>query len=574
VTARTNLLTWTIVGLAQVYPADVEADDELARALSFLEAEVSPEELLRAGYGAGCVVGLAWLPIVLLAPATYRPMTLVLGIALALGLVHAVQRGPIALAALGRSRALGAAPDLIGRAILRLRVDPATEAAVAFAAESGDGPLAASLRRHVRATAGSAGSGLDGFAAEWHGWFPALSRASHLLASAGSASAARRERALERSLEAVLEGTHERLQSFVTSMGGPITGLYAFGVLLPLALVAVVPGARAAGVPVTLPVVVVVYDLLLPAILVAASGWLLVRRPVAFPAPDLDRSHPDVTDEWWLAPLAGVTAGATGGIAAATLIGRWATVIALLGIGGGVALVVHYRPIVRVREEITEIEAGLPDACYLIGRRVDDGYAVERALELAAEELPGATGDVLAEAGRRCRVLGVGPAVALHGERGALSTVPSRRVHSTARLITLATREGQPAGQAIVAMAGHLEDLQSVEREARHSLARLTGTLRTTAAVFGPLVAGATVALADGMSAFGAETDAVGTMPTAGLGTAVGVYVLLLAVVLTTLATGIEHGLDRPLAGYRVGIATSVGTVVFLGGFLGAGLLF
>lgn len=568
------MLSSTITELARVYPADVEASDELIRALVFLEIDVPPAEFVRAGYGAGAVIGLTCLPLAVLAPATYRPLVIVLAIGLALGVVHAVHRGPVAVAALGRSRALGAAPDLIGRAILRMRVDPATEAAVAFAADSGEGPLAASLRRHVRATAGAAGTGLDGFAAEWREWFPALARASHLLAAAGSAGAARRERALERSLEAVLEGTHARLQSFVTNMGGPITGLYAFGVLLPLALVAVLPGARAAGVPVTLPVVVVVYDLVLPGILLVAAGWLLVRRPVAFPAPDLDRSHPDVPDRWWAAPLAGTTAGCSGTLVADLLIGRWAAPIALIGLGGGVALVVHYRPIVVVREEIKAIEEGLPDALYLLGRRVDDGYAVERAMELAAEELPDATGDVLADAARRSRVLGVGPAAALRGEHGALATVPSRRAHSTAQLLTLATREGQPAGQAIVAMAGHLEDLQSVEREARHSLARLTGTLRNTAAIFGPLVAGATVALADGMADFGGETEAIGTMPTAGLGIAVGAYVLLLAVVLTTLATGIDHGLDRPLTGYRVGLATASGTLVFLGGFLGAGMLF
>ncbi|AGN02035.1 hypothetical protein L593_10450 [Salinarchaeum sp. Harcht-Bsk1] len=568
------MLTRTVRGLARLYPADVEASDDLARALSFLEAGVTPANVVRAGYGAGAVVACCVLPFAFLPPTAYRPIALVLGTGLALGVVHAVHRGPIALAALGRSRALGAAPDLIGRAILRMRVDPATESAVAFAADSGDGPLAASLRRHVRATAGAAGSGLDGFAAEWREWFPALARACHLLAAAGSAGAARRERALERSLEAVLEGTHERLQSFVTSMGGPITALYAFGVLLPLALVAVVPGARAAGLPVTLPVVVVIYDLVLPAILVGAAGWLLVRRPVAFPAPPIDRSHPDVPDRPWAGPLAGVAVGGIGAVLATILIGQWAGAIALCGIGGGVALVVYARPIVAVREEIRAIENGLPDALYLIGRRVDDGYSVERALELAAEQLPDATGDLLADAARRCRVLGVGPDVALRGEHGALATVPSRRVHSTAQLLTLATQEGTPAGQAIIAMAGHLEDLQSVEREARHSLARLTGTLRNTAAIFGPLVAGATVALADGMGAFGADTEAVGTMPTAGLGIAVGAYVLLLAVVLTTLATGIEHGLDRPLASYRVGLATTSATVVFLVGFLGAGLLF
>jgi len=560
-------------GLASVYPGDVEASEELERSLAFLDAGVDPPTVVRAGYGAAVVVALLAVPLPLLVPTAFVPVTAALVLALALGVAHAIHRAPVAIAALGRSRALGAAPDLVGRAILRMRVDPAPEAAVAFAAESGHGPLAASLRRHVRGTAGAAGSGLDGFAAEWRDWFPALARSSHLLAAAGSASAARRERALERSLSAVLEGTHDRLQSFVSRMGGPVTGLYAFGVLLPLALVAVVPGARAAGVPVTLPAVAVLYDLVLPSVLVVAAGWLLVRRPVAFPAPDLDRSHPDVSGRWWIGPAAGAGAGIAGAAVASLAVGAWAGPIALVGLGGGVALACHYRPVVAVREEVRAIEDGLPDALYLVGRRVDDGYSVERALALAADDLAGETGDLFADAARRSRTLGIGPGAALLGDRGALATVPSRRTRSTAALLALAAEEGRPAGQAIVAMAGHLEDLRAVEREARHSLARLTGTLRNTAAIFGPLVAGATVALADGMARFGAQTDSVATLPAGGLGLAVGAYVLALSVVLTTLATGIEHGLDRPLVGYRVGVAAASATAVFLVAFVGAGSL-
>lgn len=559
--------------LARPCAWDVDPSAELERALAFLDAAVAPATVVRAGYTAGAIAGLCSLPLVLLAPGALRPLVAVFVLGGALGVAHSIHRAPVALAGLRRSRALGAAPDLVGRAILRMRVEPATEPAVAFAAESGTGPLAASLRRHVRRSAGRPGTGLDAFAAEWREWFPALARASALLAAAGSASAVRRERSLERALEAVLAGTQERLQSFVSGMGGPVTGLYAFGVLLPLALVAVVPGARAAGVPVTLTAIAVVYDLLLPVALLAIAGWLLSQRPVAFPAPELDRTHPDVPDRRWPMPVAGVATAVVAGLLVDAVVGRWAVPIAVVGLGGGVALAVRYRPVVRVRNRIQEIEADLPDALYLLGRRIDDGYAVERAVAHAAEDLSGPLGDLLADAAARSRSLGVGPADALLGEHGVLRTVPSPRARSTAELLVLGTREGRPAGQALLAMAGHLDDLAAVEREARHELARLTGTLQNTAAVFGPLVAGATVALADGMARFGATTDTVETLATGGLGLAVGAYVLLLAAVLAALATGIDHGLDRSLVGYRVGLALASASTVFLAAFVGAGLL-
>ena len=356
-------------------PASFDPDDDLVRALAFLDADVDATTVVRAGYTAGAIVGVALLPLALLVPAHLAPMALVAIVGVAAGATHAVHRAPVATSALRRSRALGAAPDLIGRAVLRMRVDPSPEAAVAFAARSGDGPLARNLRWHVRRATGRPGSGLDAFASEWHEWFPSLARACHLLLAAGSATAARREQALGRALDAVLEGTHDRLESFVTRMSGPVTAIYAFGVLLPLALVAIVPGARAAGVPVTLPVVVVVYDLLLPSMLVAASAWLVFQRPVAFPAPAVDRAHPSVPDRRWPAPVCGLAAAIVGGAGAALLVGHWAVPVAVVGFATGVGLAVWYRPVVAVRTRIRDVEDGLPDACYLLGRRIDDGYS-------------------------------------------------------------------------------------------------------------------------------------------------------------------------------------------------------
>jgi hypothetical protein len=126
----------------------------------------------------------------------------------------------------------------------------------------------------------------------------------------------------------------------------------------------------------------------------------------------------------------------------------------------------------------------------------------------------------------------------------------------------MAAGAGPPAGRALIETADHLDELQRVEREARRSLGRVTSTLSNTAAFFGPLVGGATVALADSVG----TTEALdGSTPeTAGLGLAIGVYVLLLSVILTGIATGLQRGLDRATVGYRVGAALCTATVTYL----------
>jgi len=138
-------------------------------------------------------------------------------------------------------------------------------------------------------------------------------------------------------------------------------------------------------------------------------------------------------------------------------------------------------------------------------------------------------------------------------------------------LLALASEEGRPAGTALLALGEHVEDLRAIEQEAKRSLAHVSQTLKTTGMLFGPLVAGATVALAEGIG--GEEFLAERTQSLVWLGGPVGVYVLLLAVVLTTLATGLTRGLDRELLGYQVGRALCCAAGAYLGAYLLVGTL-
>jgi hypothetical protein len=482
-----------------------------------------------------------------------------------------------------------------------MRIEPSPERAAVFAGRTGTGPLAESLAAHARRARGTPRSGFAGFAEAWCDWLPAVRRATALVDAAGDAQPAERARTLDRALSAVLDGTHDRLTAFAGEIRGPATGLYAFGVLLPLALLGVLPAARVAGVGVGLVHLVLLYDVLLPVGLLAVSAWLLTRRPVAFPPPQVGRDHPEVPDDARRALLALVGVGLLAGVVASVVVAEWAVPVAALGAGAGAGCVVRFRPIKQVRDHARAVESGLDDALYLVGRRVLEGESVETALARVGSELSGETGAVVADASRRSRVLDLGVRQAFVGELGALRDVPSQRARGTAELLALAASEGRPAGEAVVALADHLGDLRRVETDARQELRQVTGTLASTAALFGPLVAGATVALAEGMvsaggsattvlasggsavgagtgSAVGAGTGgsagtAAGALATAELGVAVGVYTLLLTVVLTALSVGLEHGLDRALVGYRVGIALLSATTTFLASVVGAGLL-
>ncbi|WP_434520831.1 type II secretion system protein [Halorubrum sp. AS12] len=586
------------------------ASEELRRAVAFLGWDASAEYVVSFGYRVGVAVGAVVTVVagVVAGAVAAAPA----GLAAAVGGVHAVHRAPVWLASLRRTRALGAAPGLVGRLVLRMRLDPSTERAVEFAARTGDGPLAAALSRRERGSADGPTSGLQAFAREWRPWFPAIDRAAALVRTAATAPPERRGRCLDRALDATLSGTTDRLASFVGAVRGPVSALYAFGVLLPLALIALLPAGAAAGVAIGPGVVAGLYLVALPGGLVAASAWLLSRRPVAFPPPEIGGDHPDVPDRRGRALLVGCVLGAAAAVVAARVVATWAWPVAGVGVGVGSALFVLARSRRAVLSDVREVERGLPDAMTVIGGDVAEGVAVETAVANAGERLDGATGDVFERAGRRSDTLRVGIREAFLGRGGPAETIPSPRLRGAIALLAVAAREGRPAGDVLLELADQLESLRDLERDARRQLATVTGTLSNTAAVFAPLVGGATVALATGIDAtdvgslgagaaagadalggggLGAEggmtagggsaaggksgaAGGAGALSVPVLGRIVGTYVLLLAALLTGLATGLERGFDRTLVAYRIGIALPTATATFLVAFAGAGLLF
>lgn len=551
---------------ARLFPVSVAASEDLERAITFLGWPVEPETVRRASYGVGlCVVGLGAAAAGVL-PARYRVSAALGAVACGALAAHAVRAYPRVRARTVRTRSLGAAPALVARVVLRMRLSPSPEQAAAVAASTGRGRLAASLRRHHERARHAGRSGLAAFGETWGGWFPALERAIELVVAAGSTPAERRDGVLDDALATVLEGTSDEVQSFAATVRGPATAVYAFGVLLPTALVALLPAAATAGIGVSPVSVGIVYGVVFPGGLAVACVWLLARRPVAFPPPGLGPDHRSVADRRRSSLLVGGAAAALGWWIGGALGTTGMAPTTAVGAGAGAALIVRYRPVLAVYDRIEAAEATLPEALSLIGRHVSEGVGAERAVAETAESLDGPLSELLEAASRRQRRLGEGLREALLGHE---PTVRSPRLRDGLEAIVRATEDGRPAGEALLAFAEHLDALENIEREARHRLAYVCRTLHSTGAAFAPLVAGTTVALAEGV-----ETGALAGEEITWLGGIVGWYVLALAAVLPALATGLTRGLDRALVGYRVGRSLIAASGVFLCSYLlGGGLV-
>jgi hypothetical protein len=233
---------------------------------------------------------------------------------------------------------------------------------------------------------------------------------------------------------------------------------------------------------------------------------------------------------------------------------------------------VYYRPVLAVYDSVRAVESELTDALSIVGRRVANGEAVESAIEQSGRELTGEMGTLLAQTARKQRQFQLSVHEAFLGDDGSLANVPSRRVRGAVAFLALAAREGKPAGPAILSLADHIDELGRVEEEARHSLQSVCGTLQSTGMLFGPLVAGSTVALAGGMvGGSGVVLGEGGSLPYLGL--SIGLYALALATILPALSTALVRGFDRALVGARVGRSLLVATTVYLASYYFVGAI-
>lgn len=468
--------------------------------------------------------------------------------------------GPPLRETAARSRALGAAPDLVCFLVLSLRLEPALERATRFAGEHATGRLADSLAAHAREQRGRPGAGLEAFAETWADDFPGLRRSAALADAAVDAPEGARERLLDRTLSVVVEGARERTSEYADAVHGPTMAVYAFGVVLPLALVGVAPAAASAGLPVTVGAVALGYGVVLPLGVSAAVCWILARRPVAFAPAAVPPDHPDLAGRGRNAAVAAV-----GGLVTAVAVGAasafppWAFPVVAVGWPVGGALVAWCRPASAVRERARDVDAGLADALSVLGHRLRQGTPLETAIADVGDALDGATGDAFAAAAHRMTRLGVGADDAFLGERGPFADAPSERARAVVPLVVHAADAGRAGGGVLVEVADRFDALDALDRDVRRAFADTTRTLQYTALVYGPLIAGVTVALAGRLSGF----DGATALPTGGFALAVGGYVLWLAAILPALAVGLDRGLDRALVGYHAGQALAAAAAVY-----------
>jgi hypothetical protein len=508
---------------------------------------------------------------------------------------------------------LGDMPEIVSYLVMSMKLVPNMEIAIRFAAENSGRPLAKDLKKmmwnlHVREYRGIDDAILE-FSNMWGKDSEYFKRALHLIKSSTSEpDDAQRIITLNRSLDLVLESTKNLMDGFASKLKTPTYVLYSVFILIPLALVALMPAITVVGIRFGIGTLVIVYDIVLPLFTFAYAEYILMQRPAAFIPQDIPDSHPELEgirkrkhEALILSSVIGLAISSLGyvlifkgnplnivstetleGIIPPTLFVIWGIVFAV-----AIYLNITYAPYKKIRDEIRKMENEFSDALFILGRRISEGRSAEEAFIHTASTMDGSD---IAMAFERISLNLMNMRTDVYSaifdeDFGAFKDIYSERIKTTMKLLVESTHKSHEiAGVAIVKLADHLKELQDVELNIKQSLYDMTSTMRSTAAVFAPLIAGVTIALSEVIAKILQNiSDSIGRLPENSLPGpaqispenlnqsipsdlfmfAIGIYIILITVILIRFSGTIEYGGDRAQLRYDIGQILPVTIIVF-----------
>lgn len=508
---------------------------------------------------------------------------------------------------------LGDMPEILSYMVMSMKIVPNMEVAIRFAAEHSARPLAKDLRKmlwnlHVREYKGMDDAMIE-FADIWGKNSEYFKRSLHLVKSSnGEPDEAQRIITLNRALDIVLESTKRLMETFASKLKNPTYVLYSIFILIPLALVALMPAITVVGIRFGIGTLVALYNIILPLLTFGYAEYILMQRPATFVPQAIPDSHPELKNIRQKKTLAVIISICIGLFIASSgyfwmLLGNPGNIVStailegimpqgllvILGFVFAVSFYLNtsYTPYKKIRDEIKKMETEFSDALFVLGRRISEGRATEEAFMHAASTMQGSE---IATAFERISLNLISVRADIltaifDEEMGAFKDIYSDRIRTTMMLfVESAHKSHEAAGVAIVKLADHLKELQDVELNIKQSLYDMTSTMRSTAAIFAPLIAGVTMALSEviakilqnisnSISRLPADLIPVSaqispanleqSIPSDLFMLSIGVYLILVTVILTRFAGTIEYGGDKAQLMYDLGQVLPLSAIVF-----------
>jgi len=517
---------------------------------------------------------------------------------------------------------LGDIPEILSYLVMYLKLVPNLENSVKFAASESSTYLAADLRKmlwdmEIRVYHGI-DDALTNFAITWGEWSEYFKRSLHLIrSSVHEREEASRVITLNRALDVALDGTKEMMSKFANKLHQPTMVIYSIGIMIPLALVAMLPAAGLVGMHVTIFQVFFLYDVILPLFVFFYTRKILLSRPATFTPPRIPNDHPAIAHiskkrRLVLSAILGCVI-ALPGVFFIILPAFYPSgssnsfidfivdpsglntyfPVTLFIIWGFAAAVTSYTlsvyyPYKKVRDNIKQIEREFSDALYILGKRISEDKSPEESFMYTAYTMEGSEiSKIFSQTGYNLTAMHTNLRDAMFNQEfGSLKYVYSDRVKAIMCLFVEGIKKSQKAVSiSIIRIADHLKGLQEIENKIKDTLFSLTSTLRATVTIFAPLIGGVTLSITklitnilgglSGKIPTEAATGSNANVPSIATSFSVenvrpeffvlviGIYLIELIFLMARFTNGIDEGDDKATYMYSLGRIMPTSIFVF-----------
>ena len=477
-------------------------------------------------------------------------------IIVALFLFYFVNGYPERLANKWRLKASSQMVPAILYTVVYMRHTPNLEKAIAFASEHLQYPLALDFKKvfydvEVRKFS-TIKESLDHYLETWRGYSSEFIEAFHLIESSlFEPDNDRRITIIEKSLQVVLEGVHDKMLKFTHNVRSPLTNVYMLGVVLPTLGLALLPLASAMiGGIIKWYHVFILYTMILPFLVFYLTDKIMLLRPggygettllernalypkyksnkpyvnaflVCLPLlmigllplifqytglPGLVGLQQDYTftelglgflGDSYLFDFKSSGSGVVGPFGIGALL---MSMFIPLGIGlfFAIAFKGKTKDLMKERNKTRELEKEFNNSLFQLGNRMGNGTPPELVFGMVAESSRGLrTEDFFKRVNYNIRQMGMGVEAALFDKnRGALNYYPSDLIATSMRILIEASKKGlKIAAISLMSISQYVKNIQKITDRLRDMLAEIISDMKSNMTFLAPLLSGAVVGL-------------------------------------------------------------------------------
>jgi hypothetical protein len=267
--------------------------------------------------------------------------------------------------------------------------------------------------------------------------------------------------------------------------------------------------------------------------------------------------------------------------------------IAGLGVSIGLYFSLRSKNVIKIRRRTRELEDEFSSALFQLGNRLGDGIPAEIAFAKVAQTMKGTTsGDFFNLSERNMTKLGMGLEQSLFDPRvGAISQYPSKVIESSMKVLIESIKKGpRIAAQALLSMSRYIKEIHRVEERLKDLMADVISSMKAQVKFMTPAIAGIVIGITSMIStiltklsaqltSFASQGESISSwgdmleifgigIPTFHFQIIVGIYIVQIAYILTTLSNGVENGSDKLGERYALGknLVSSTLLYVFIAG--------